>query len=169
MLLSKPQKDLLETLRQFGALREDQARRLLVQQYPGLHFDAIVHQLVCGGLIRKENGYIYRRNGYADPDIEAAVDVMLLLEPKHIDAMQKGCAPFSLTFFRERQEKLWRYDVCVAAPGKEAVISAALENIRHKYRMIVFVLNSLEQQKQLTAPCEHCFAWKEDGAYKFYK
>ena len=52
MLLSKPQKSLLDILRQFGALREDQAKKLLLQRYPGLNFDPIVHQTVCGGLIR---------------------------------------------------------------------------------------------------------------------
>lgn len=169
MLLSKPQKNLVDILRQFGAIREDQAKKLLQQCYPGLHFEPVVHQTVCGGLIRRENGYIYDRNGRPEPDIETAVDVMLLLEPKHIDAMQKGSAPFALTFFRERQEKLWRYDVCIVAPGKEAMICAALENINHKYRMIVFVLSSLEQQKKLDVPCEYCFARKEDGTYRFYK
>lgn len=169
MLLSKPQKSLLDIIRQFGALREDQAKKLLLQRYPGLNFDPIVHQTVCGGLIRKESGYIYEQNGRSELDIEIAVDVMLLLEPKHIDAMQKGNAPFALTFFKERQEKLWRYDICIVAPGKETMICAALENINHKYRMIVFVLSSFEQQKKLAVPCEHCFAWKEGGTYRFYK
>lgn len=76
-----------------------------------------------------------------------AIDIMLLLESKTIEHMQKGAYPFTLTFFKERQEKLWRYDICIAVPGKEALLCAALEQIGHKYRMIVIVLDSSEQQK----------------------
>ena len=35
MLLSKPQKDLLELTRQYGALRSEQAEKLLRQKYSG--------------------------------------------------------------------------------------------------------------------------------------
>ena len=169
MLLSKPQKDLLEMMRQYGAIRVDQARRLLRQKYSDLCFDTIVHQMECGGLLWNENGILHEAGKTADPDILLAIDIMLLLEPKHIEVMQKGTEPFALTFFRQRQEKLWRYDVCIVAPGRESVIGAALENIGYKYRMIVFVLASPEQQTTLAVSCEHCFAWKKDGVYKFYK
>lgn len=169
MLLSKPQKELLGLLRQFGTVREDQMKQLLRQHYSNLHFDTIVHQMLCGGLIRRENGYLFEQSGVLNPAMESAVDVMLLLEPEHIEMMQKGTDPFALTFFKERQEKLWRYDICIADPGREAILCAALENINHKYRMIVFVLQSLEQQKELIIPCEHCFALKENGKYRFYK
>lgn len=169
MLLSKPQKYLLDILRQYGAVREDQAKKLLSQHYAGLHFDPVVYQMISGGLIRKENGYLVDRDGSIHEDIMLAIDIMLLLEPKTIEHMQKGAYPFALTFFKERQEKLWRYDICIALPGKEALLCAALEQIGHKYRMIVIVLDSLEQQDKFVIPCEHCFAWKENGKYKFYK
>lgn len=169
MLLSKPQKEVLDMLKQFGALREDQMKNLLLQRYSNLHFEPIIYQMVCGGLVRRENKYIFYQNGKIDADIETAVDVMLLLAPKHIETMQKGCAPFALTFFKERQKKLWRYDVCIVKPDNEAIVCALLENINHKYRMIVFVLDTLDQQKKIKVPCEHCFALKENGTYKFYK
>ena len=169
MLLSKPQKDLLDILRQYGAVREDQAKKLLSKHYAGLHFDSVVYQMISGGLIRKENGYLFDRDGSIHEDIILAIDIMLLLEPKKIEHMQKGASPFALTFFKERQEKLWRYDICIAVPGKEALLCTALEQIGHKYRMIVIVLDSSEQQKKFVVPCEHCFVWKENGKYKFYK
>ena len=169
MLLSKPQKDLLDMLRQYGAVREDQAKKLLRQHYTKLHFDSVAHQMISGGLIRRENGYLCGRDGSIHEDVILAIDIMLLLEPNAVEHMQKGAYPFTLTFFKERQEKFWRYDVCIVAPGREAVISAALENIHHKYRMVVIVLDSSEQQSKFVIPCEHCFAWKENGKYKFYK
>lgn len=169
MLLSKPQKDLLDILRQYGAVREDQAERLLRQRYAELRFEPIVRQLVCGGLIRCEKGILCDKDKTADNSVLQAIDIMLLLEPNRIECMQKGAPPFTLTFFKERREKLWRYDICIVVPGREAIVSAELENISHKYRMIVFVLESPEQQTKLAVPCEHCFAWKENRKYKFYK
>lgn len=169
MLLSKPQKDLLDILRQYGAVREDQAEKLLRRRYAELHFEPIVYQMISGGLIRKENDFLFERGGSIQTDIILAIDIMLLLEPKTIEHMQKGAYPFTLTFFKQRQDKLWRYDICIAVPGKEALLCAALEQIGHKYRMIVIVLESSEQQNKFVVPCEHCFAWKENGKYKFYK
>lgn len=169
MLLSKPQKDLLEIIRQYGAVRVDQARRLLKQKYSYLNFNTIVHQMECGALIRKENGILHAPDKPADEEMLLAIDIMLLLEPKCIEMMQRGTPPFALTFFRQRKEKLWRYDICIVPPGQESLIYAALENVSHKYRMIVFVLDAPEQQVKLAVPCEHCFVWKEDGIYKFYK
>ena len=169
MLLSKPQKELLELVRQYGAIRMDQAKRLLQQRYSDLKFDTIVHQMECGALLRKDNEVLRAPDRTIKADILLAFDIMLLLEPKHIEVMQKGAEPFALTFFRQRKDKLWRYDICIVAPGREFVISTLLENIHQKCRMIVFVLNSSEQQASLTVPCEHCFAWKENGTYKFYK
>lgn len=170
MLLSKPQKDLLDILRQYGATREEQAEKLLRRRYAGLHFEPVVHQMISGGRIWKENGFLFEQNGSIQADIILAIDIMLLLEPNTIEFMQKGAYPFTLTFFKERQEKLWRYDICIAVPGKEALLCAALEQIiGHKYRMIVIALDSPEQQNKFVIPCEHGFAWKENGKYKFYK
>lgn len=169
MLLSKPQKSLLNILRQFGAIREEQAEKILKQTYPNVQFNVITHQLVCGGLITKSDGFIHAREGALDMSIVTAIDIMLLLEPVHIEVMQRGCAPFDLTFFKERQGKLWRYDICSVKSGKEPLICAALEGINHKYRMIVFVIDSFEQQKILKINCEHCFALKNKNTYKFYK
>ena len=86
-------------------------------------------------------------------------------------------APFSLTFFKQRLEdhhgtqeyRLWRYDVCPVPPGREALTCALLENIEHKYRLVVFVLEKAEQQERVYIPCEHCFVWKDDGEYHFFK
>jgi len=76
---------------------------------------------------------------------------------------------FSVTFFKERNQTLWRYDICSVPLGGEPMISAALEGISTKYRMMVFILEKPEQQKSLFIPCEHCFTWKDNGEYRFYK
>ena len=88
MLLSKPQKDLLELTRQYGALRSEQAEKLLRQKYSGLNFDTIVHQMECGGLLQNEQGILCESGRSADPDVLLAIDIMLLMEPKHIEMMQ---------------------------------------------------------------------------------
>lgn len=169
MLLSKPQKSLLNFLRLFGVLREDQAERFLRMEYRGLRLEPLLRQLVCGGLIRRENGFLLDPEGNPEYGALEAVDVMLLLEKNHIPLFQRGAYPFSLTFFKERQGKLWRYDVCRVKPGMEPVICAALERISPGYRMLVFLLERPEQQPGITVPCECSFAWMQDGQYRFYK
>ena len=91
---------------------------------------------------------------------------MLLMEPEKVELFQQGAPPFSLTFFKQRLEdhhgkqeyRLWRYDIC-----------ALLETSEHKYRLVIFVLEKAEQQAFVRIPCEHCFVWKEQGKYHFFK
>ena len=170
MLLSKPQKTLLEFLRVFGALREDQASTLLEAQYGAQRMEPVIRQLLCGGMIRCENGLMLLPDGKADADRIEAADIMLLLSPEELPVTtQRGMPPFSLTFFKTRGEKLWRYDICPVHPGKEPIVCAQLEGIPQKYRMIVFVLRAVSQRELLYTACEHCFAIKENGKFRFYK
>lgn len=46
---------------------------------------------------------------------------------------------------------------------------ALLETSEHKYRLVIFVLEKAEQQAFVRIPCEHCFVWKEQGKYHFFK
>ena len=169
MLLSKPQKRLLEVLKQFGVLRGSQLQRLLAAEYPSLPWDALLHQLECGGLVQRQDNCVGLPGRAAERGLLDAVDVMLLLGPEVPEAYQPGTPPFTLTFFRQRQEKLWRYDICTVSSGREPIVCAALENINPKYRLVVFLLEQAQQKDILRIPCEHCFAWKENGVFRFYK
>ena len=53
--------------------------------------------------------------------------------------------------------------------GREALTCALLETIEHKYRLVIFVLEKAAQQAFVRIPCEHCFVWKEQGKYHFFK
>lgn len=169
MLLSKPQKYLLDILRQFGTIREEHAERLLAMHSPDIQAQVQLRQLVLGGLIRQNNGLIYLPD--VAPDVSAAetIEIMLLTEPEQLPVFQKGVYPFSLTFFKEREQKLWRYDICHVKTGLEIAVTAALEGLNPKYRMVILVLDRPDQRLGLSVPCEHCFAWKQDGVYRFYK
>ena len=169
MLLSKPQKSLIRLLREFGAVREGQAQKLLIMEYPSLKWEPVIRQLENGGLVRRTDGCVKIPDHYPEISLLTAIDVMLLLSPKKIELFQKGMPPFSVTFFKERNQTLWRYDICSVPLGGEPMISAALEGISTKYRMMVFILEKPEQQKSLFIPCEHCFTWKDNGEYRFYK
>ena len=178
MLLSKSQKALLAMLRRVGAMREDAARRLILMAYPHTSWEPIVHQLECLGQIRRLHGFISRTDEEkAIPATMEAIDIMLLMAEESVELFQRGTPPFSLTFFKQRLEehhgtqeyRLWRYDVCPVPPGREALTCALLENIEHKYRLVVFVLEKAEQQERVYIPCEHCFVWKEQGEYHFFK
>lgn len=169
MLLSKPQKSLLRLLRDFGAVREGQAQRLLIMEYPGLRWEPVIHQLENGGLIRRTDSCVKLPDQCPEINLLNAIDVMLLLSPNKIELFQKGTPPFSVTFFKEKNQTLWRYDICSVPLGRELVVNAALEGINAKYRMMVLILEKPDQQKSLFVPCEHCFTWKENGEYRFYK
>lgn len=178
MLLSKAQKALLDMLRRVGAMREDAARHLLLMAYPHISWEPIVHQLECLGQIRRLHGFISRTDEEKnDPAVIEAIDIMLLMEPEKVELFQQGAPPFSLTFFKQRLEdhhgkqeyRLWRYDICPVLAGREAMTCALLETSEHKYRLVIFVLEKAEQQAFVRIPCEHCFVWKEQGKYHFFK
>ena len=178
MLLSKAQKVLLDMLRRVGTMREEAARQLLLMAYPHTSWEPIVHQLECLGQIRRLHGLIFRTDEEKnDPAAIEAIDIMLLMEPEKVELFQQGAPPFSLTFFKQRLEdhhgkqeyRLWRYDVCPVPTGREAMTCALLETIEHKYRLVIFVLEKAEQQAFVRIPCEHCFVWKEQGKYHFFK
>lgn len=111
---------------------------------------------------------MFSRNGKLSDKIIEAIDIMLLLGSDANEPYIKGKTPFVLTFFKQREGKLWRYDICHVAYGTETVISAQLENISIKYRMLVFVLEKEEQMKGIRANCEHCYVLKNNGEYEFY-
>ncbi|WP_077534365.1 DUF5697 family protein [Massiliimalia massiliensis] len=169
MFLSKPQKELLEILKQVGSLKELQAKKLIEMKYAKSNWETTAHQLACNGKIYREQGYITLPNQSIDQDIINAVDIMLLIESCHIEIFIKGTKPFSLTFFRQREHKLWRYDICPVPVGKEMIICALLEGINCKYRTIVFLLEKLEQRPCIDTVCDHCFVQKSAHTYHFYK
>lgn len=159
---------ILNLLNQFGAIREDQAERILKYKFPNAVLERTIFPLLSGGRIRKINGYLFSRSGKLNEKIIEAIDIMLILEADMSQRCIKGTEPFVLTFFKWRSEKLWRYDVCPVAYGTETVISAQLENIASKYRMIVFVPEKEEQMHGIKANCEHCYVLKNNGEYEFY-
>lgn len=93
---------------------------------------------------------------------------MLLLGPDITQPLQRTKEIFALTFYKNRDGKLWRYDICPVAYGTEAVISGQLEGENFKYRMLVFVPEKEEQMQGIYVPCEHCYVLKNNGEYEFY-
>ena len=169
MLRTVPQKELLSLLKSFGALREDQAAKLISIKNEFAILEPTVYPLVCRGEVRRENGYIIAKNGDINPNTITAIDIMLSLESKNIEALQVGASPFNLTFFKLKEDKLCRYDICVVDSGREPIVVAALEGIFTKYRTVIFVIKNIKQQDYLYAPCDYCFAIKEQNNYKFFK
>ena len=169
MLMTVPQKYLKGLLKDFGALKKSQAEKLLWMKYPDKSHKSEIHQLLLKREIKEQGEYILDTNGKICNELISAVDVMLLIADKETDIIQKGNKPFAITFFKKKEERLWRYDICIVKAGFEIAITALLENINAKYRIIVFLLENPEQQENIYVPCEYCFVWKENGEYHFYK
>ena len=159
---------ILDLLTQFGAVREDQAEKILQLRFPAATLERTLYPMLTSRIIHRSNGYLFSRSGKLDDKFIEAIDIMLLIGPDPKEAFMRGTDPFSLTFFKWRQDKLWRYDICPVAYGTEAVVTAKLENIGAKYRMFVFVPEKEEQMQGIHADCEHCYVLKNDGEYEFY-
>lgn len=169
MVINRVQKRLLELIGQFGAIRVDQAEALLRQQFPYIEIERTLFPLKSGGKLTQREGYLFGSNSRIHPPTVEAIDILLLVEPDATEPYLKGADPFALTFFKKRDNKLWRYDICPVAKGTEYVVCAQLENVNPKYRMILFVLGDKEQMALLHVNCEHRFVLKSGGTYHFYK
>ena len=162
------QQVILDLLNLFGAVREDQAEAILKLKYPNATLERTVYPLITGRKINRSNGYLFSRSGKLDEKIIEAIDIMLLLGPDITQPVQKTSEIFALTFYKNREDKLWRYDVCHVAYGTESVISGQLEGENSKYRMFVFVPEKEEQMQGIKVPSEHCYVLKNNGEYEFY-
>lgn len=166
--MRKDQEMLLELLHQFGAVSELQARKILKFKFPAVKLERTICPLLAAKSIRRSNGFLFSLSGKLDDRIVEALDIMLLIGPDPGESFIRGSDPIALTFFKWRQEKLWRYDICPVAYGTEPAITARLETLTAKFRMIVFVLEKEEQMQGLHVNCEHCYVLKNNGEYEFY-
>lgn len=162
------QQVILDLLSLFGAVRENQAEAVLKLKYPDATLEKTIYPLITGRKIKRSNGYLFSRSGKLDEKIIEAIDIMLLLGPDITQPIQRNKEIFALTFYKIREEKLWRYDICPVAYGTETVVSGQLEGENTKYRMFVFIPEREEQMQGIRVPCEHCYVLKKDGKYEFY-
>ena len=103
-----------------------------------------------------------------DRNTETAFEVMLAVCGRPPEIYCRGQPPFSLTFFKEREQKLCRYDICVVTDGREQVVNAMLGGMAGKYGTVIFVLEGTKQAERLTVPPDCRFAVKENTKYTFY-
>lgn len=154
----------------FGALKKEQAEKILKRFSENLRFSENITPLCNNGLAYLGGDFVILPGGSPNMSYIKSVDIMLTLVPDTIPQFQKGTSPFTLTFFKLRNDdKLWRYDICSVKSGDEVMVNALLENINAKYRMIVFLLENISQQKDIAVGCEHCFVTCTGGEYRFYK
>ena len=166
MLLTKTQKKILEIVREYGGMRADMLNSLCPDAYS---FEVSLHQLEVNRKIIKTGEY------YCDDtalicgrNTETAFEVMLAICGQPPEIYCRGQPPFSLTFFKEREQKLCRYDICVVTDGREQVINAMLAVLGGKYGTVIFVLEEMQQAERLTVPPDCRFAVKENTKYTFY-
>lgn len=168
MLLTVAQKYLIRCLNDFGGVTKSQAEKLLQLKYPNSTHKSEIHQLLRLGEIKEQGEYLSNKNIGLSTDNISAIDIVLLIADNN-SIIQKGKKPFAVTIFKYRNEKLWRYDVCIIKPEFERLVNAELEDINAKHRTIIFLLDNPDQEKNIYVPCECCFTWKENGEYRFYK
>ena len=166
MLLTKTQKKILEIVREYGGMKAEMLKRLCPDAYS---FEVSLHQLeVNRKLIKTGEYYCDDTLLICDRNTETAFEVMLAVCGHPPEIYCRGQPPFSLTFFKEKDEKLCRYDICVVTDGREQVINAMLAVLGGKYGTVIFVLEEMQQAERLTVPPDCRFAVKENTKYTFY-
>lgn len=166
MLLTKTQKKILEIVREYGGMKAEMLKRLCPDAYS---FEVSLHQLeVNRKLIKTGEYYCDDTALICDRNTETAFEVMLAVCGHPPEIYCRGQPPFSLTFFKEREQKLCRYDICVVTDGREQVVNAMLGGMAGKYGTAIFVLEQKEQAERMIVPPDCRFAVKENAKYIFY-
>ena len=166
MLLTKTQKNILEIVREYGGMKAEMLKRLCPDAYS---FEVSLHQLeVNRRLIKTGEYYCDDTLLICDRNTETAFEVMLAICGQPPEIYCRGQPPFSLTFFKEREQKLCRYDICVVTDGREQVVNAMLGGMAGKYGTAIFVLEQKEQAERMLVPPDCRFAVKENAKYIFY-
>ena len=166
MLLTKTQKKILEIVREYGGMKAEMLKRLCPDAYS---FEVSLHQLeVNRRLIKTGEYYCDDTLLICDRNTETAFEVMLAICGHPPEIYCRGQPPFSLTFFKEREQKLCRYDICVVTDGREQVVNAMLGGMAGKYGTAIFVLEQKEQAERMIVPPDCRFAVKENAKYIFY-
>lgn len=166
MLLTKTQKKILEIVREYGGMRADMLNSLCPDAYS---FEVSLHQLeVNRKLVKTGEYYCDDTLLICDRNTETAFEVMLAVCGHPPEIYCRGQPPFSLTFFKEREQKLCRYDICVVTDGREQVVNAMLGGLAGKYGTAIFVLEQKEQVERMIVPPDCRFAVKENAKYIFY-
>ena len=166
MLLTKTQKKILEIVREYGGMRADMLNSLCPDAYS---FEVSLHQLeVNRRLIKTGEYYCDDTTLICDRNAETAFEVMLAVCGRPPEIYCRGQPPFSLTFFKEREQKLCRYDICVVTDGREQVVNAMLGGMAGKYGTAIFVLEQKEQAERMIVPPDCRFAVNENAKYIFY-
>ena len=166
MLLTKTQKKILEIVREYGGMKAEMLKRLCPEAYS---FEVSLHQLeVNRKLIKTGEYYCDDTLLICDRNTETAFEVMLAVCGRPPEIYCRGQPPFSLTFFKEREQKLCRYDICVVTDGREQVVNAMLGGMAGKYGTAIFVLEQKEQAERMLVPPDCRFAVKENAKYIFY-
>lgn len=166
MLLTKTQKKILEIVREYGGMKAEMLKKLCPDAYS---FEVSLHQLeVNRKLIKTGEYYCDDTLLICDRNTETAFEVMLAVCGHPPEIYCRGQPPFSLTFFKEREQKLCRYDICVVTDGREQVVNAMLGGMAGKYGTAIFVLEQKEQAERMIVPPDCRFAVKENAKYIFY-
>lgn len=99
MLLSRAQKTILELLKMFGALKKEQAEKILKRFSENLRFSENITPLCNNGLAYLGGDFVILPGGSPNMSYIKSVDIMLTLVPDH-PAVSEGHKPVYAYFFQ---------------------------------------------------------------------
>lgn len=170
--LSGAQTRLLEALRQFGALREDQLAWLyrLVEPDAKRGLAQVMGQLAYLSRARREGAYWCAAWRTPEPRMSDAFDVMRLLCGERLPQFVTSRGPCALTFTLppSGEDDCRCFRLYFVKPGEEtqtcAVASAAPPG-----HTVLYAVEALRQADALFCSHPYFVVLKEDGSFSFFQ
>ena len=105
-----------------------------------------------------------------DTDLLAAIDIMLDLTDKRIQAISAPGPPFKLRFLTERKSKLKGYAIAAVPPGNEAPMAALInESAPAAGSAAIILLSDMSQMETLRIRIPHYFVIRGANGYRYFE
>jgi len=176
MLLTNVQVSILELLKTYRCLRNDQICRIIGREFQSESAFIVRHlerlQTLCRyKLCQPRPGFTGVVGAVPDDDLLLAVDVMLEFQACGLGTFRPGKPPFKLIFFKIGEKgHLRAYYVTIVHSGTENLLSSLARNTAKGCgNAVIFVLDNIQQARHIQFPFEHFYVVRENDGYQFYK
>lgn len=170
--LTETQMQLLEALRQFGALREDQLEWLYRLVEPGAkrELSSVMGQLAYLSKARREGAYWCAAWRTPEPRMTDAFDIMRLLCGERLPQFVSSRGPCTLTFTLppDGQAPIRCFRLYFVKPGEEMKICEEADAAPPGHTPL-FAVESIGQASALICGRPCFIVLKENGSFSFFQ
>lgn len=168
------QNDILTLLKDFKCLRGSHIKKYMAAKHNSTdeQLTKMLTQLIFLGKIRRDGSFIMLPGRKTNPEVIRAFDVVMDVTHGYVDSIYSASEPFTIMFSVRADAEATSYNKFGVAAAKPCFESSLCERLSSadSTLTVIFVLESIEQQKLLKIENKHYFAIKgENDKYDFYK